>query len=150
MPETEGPLFHPPALRKDCEIIKVQEHVYFQTYWKVVADGKGPATILYLFGIETIKFDCLGKDKGHFHVNPNNPEPQDGGIILIPEKTCREQITRCVFEFQCNIGYYISRNIDKRICNLKFNTTKWKNALMQVEKNLNHLLDTVPELDELK
>ena len=61
-------LLNPPKLRKDLLNIKVIEDVYFQVYWKVLEHGKGPAVILYVNRKEVLKFDCFGKDKGHFHI----------------------------------------------------------------------------------
>jgi len=34
-------------------------------YWKSLEIGTGPAVFLQAFDLEIVKFDCLGKDKGH-------------------------------------------------------------------------------------
>lgn len=146
VPETEGPLFNPPALRKDVEIFKVQEHVYFQVYWKEHGPGKGPAVLLYLFGIETIKFDIFGKNKGHYHVNPNNPEVNDVNVIWLPEDTAAKQVRRVVFELRRNVHYYLQRNVDERIRNLELDEVRWNEVLERVEQRVMTLLETVPDI----
>lgn len=149
IPETEGPLFNPPALRRDVENFKVQDNVYFQTYWKIFGIGKGPAVLLYLFGIETLKFDIYGKDKGHYHVNPNNPEAGDANILLMPEPDAVSQVGRAVFELKHNIHYYLQRNADERIRSLEIDDSSWNDALGKVESRLLMFLDTVPDLQGL-
>lgn len=149
VPESEGPLFNPPALRRDVENFKVQHHVYFQTYWKIYGPGKGPAVLLYLFGIETLKFDIYGKDKGHYHVNPNNPKAAHANVLWMPEHDAASQVRRAVFELRCNISYYLQRNVDERIRGLELDVSNWNSALEKVEDRLLMLLDTVPDLQGL-
>jgi hypothetical protein len=147
--DRKSPLFNPPALRKDVEVFKVQEHVYFQVYWKVIGSGKGPATILYLFDIETLKFDIYGKDKGHYHANPNNPHAGDVDILWLPELDAAAQIQRVMFELRRNVYYYLQRNVDERIRELRIDSAKWDAALEKVEARIFELLATVPELEGL-
>lgn len=149
VPETEGPLFNPPALRREVENFKVQDHVYFQTYWKEYGAGKGPAVLLYLFGIETIKFDLYGKDKGHFHVNPNNPEPDDACLLWLPEDTAAVQVDRAIFEFRRNVRFYLRRNVDERIRSLELDVERWNGTLDQVRHRLLRLLETVLDLADV-
>lgn len=149
IPEHEGPLFNPPSLRRDVEIIKVQEHVYFQVYWKVFGSGMGPAVILYLFGIETLKFDIYGKDKGHYHVNPNNPDSGDADILWLPEADATTQVQRVLFELRRNTRYYLQRNVDARIRELQLDPVEWDTALGRVEARLVEILATVPDLEGL-
>ena len=64
--------YQPPQIMHQDEVIfKIQEDVLFQVYWKSLPIGTGPAVILKAFGQEILKFDCFGKEKGHFHVAPN-------------------------------------------------------------------------------
>jgi hypothetical protein len=145
----QGPLFNPPALRRDVEVIRVQDDVYFQVYWKIIGSGRGPAVILYLFGIETLKFDLFGKDKGHYHVNPNNPHDGDADILWLPEPCAAAQTRRVVFELRRNTRYYLQRNVDPRIRELRLDEASWVAAVARVETGLLHLLATVPELEGL-
>ena len=58
-------------VRKDVEIIPIQPNLELVVYWKVLQVGRGPALILQAYGKEVLKFDCFGRDDGHFHVAPN-------------------------------------------------------------------------------
>jgi hypothetical protein len=146
IPETEGPLFNPPAFRRDVRIYKVQEHVYFQVYWKEFGPGKGPAVLLYLFGIETLKFDIYGKDTGHFHVNPNNPQKGSANVLWMREDTESAQVERAMYELRHNIDFYLQRNVDPRIHSLEIDSAAWNGVLDEVRERLLHLLDTIPKL----
>ena len=149
IPESEGPLFNPPALRKDVEVFKVQDNVYFQVYWKQYGEGKGPAVILYLFGIESIKFDLYGKGAGHFHVNPNNPESGNANLLWLPEDDANRQVRRAVFELKHNIYFYLQRNVDRRIRELRIDASRWDAALVAIESKVLDILATVPQLRDV-
>ncbi|MGA8259321.1 MAG: hypothetical protein WB783_03825 [Arenicellales bacterium] len=149
VPETEGPLFHPPALRRDVGIVRVQEHVYLQAYWKELSHGRGPALILYLFGIETLKFDLFGKGRGHFHVNPNNPEYGDANVLWFPEASASAQVERAAFELRRNLPYYLERNVDERIRALCIDELSLSRAVDEARAILLGFLETVPALQEI-
>ncbi len=149
IPETEGPLFHPPALRKRVTRFMIQEHVYLQAYWKAFGQGKGPAAILYLFGIETLKFDLYGRGKGHYHVNPNNPETGGANIVWMPEPDAAAQVERTLFELDRNLYFYLQRNVDARIRDLAINRDRLVEGLAWLKTQFDDMLENVPELKGL-
>lgn len=145
----EGPLFNPPQLRRDVEVFKVQDDVYFQAYWKVFGAGYGPAVILYILGIETLKFDFYGDGKGHYHINPNNSPSVDGSTAFFHESSARKQITEAQKILRNDLTGYLKSNQDSRISSLVIDQVKLRDAYARVHQTLNGFLIKVPELSGL-
>ena len=90
------------SIRKDVVKLPLQENAYFLVYHKHLDIGFGPTVLLCVFGKEILKFDCFGKDKGHYH-NLN------GDRIFFEESTVEEQITKSM--------QIVTENADKWIPN---------------------------------
>ena len=69
----------------------------------------GPALIVWFDYRRILKFDCLGKGRGHYHVAlpPGMQRGREFDRIHLPEETVEEQIERVVFELRKNLRYHL-------------------------------------------
>ena len=143
----KDPINNPPKLRKDFKNIKIQENVYFQVYWKVLEIGKGPAVILFIFGEEILKFDCFGKDKGHYHINSENSSFSEK--IFFEEISASDQIERTISELRNNLNLILKQNKRKKVRELEIVQEKYDHAIVEVKFNMLNFLNTKPELSDI-
>lgn len=96
---------------RDPVFIRVTPQVVFETYWKDVEAGKGPALIVWFDYRKVLKFDCFGKGRGHYHIALPVYSKQAAVFdrIFLPEETIEAQIERVVFELETNLSYYMAR-----------------------------------------
>lgn len=132
-------------VRNDVEIIPIQAGLKFEVYWKILKIGKGPALILKSRGKEVMKFDCFGKDKGHYHVAPHY-----NFRIFFPEEKAIDQIKRTSLELRNNAQKYIALQTDERIKQIKIDKDKFDIAVQEAEEKMIYFLQTVPEFEELR
>lgn len=133
---------------------QVQDGLDIYTGWKVVNLGKGPAMTLELNGQEYMRFDCLGKDKGHFHVRLSRPKLEPGqpaiNRLFFFEKSVRAQVGRSVFEIRKNLGYYLQRHPDAAVRVMNVDRPSLVSACRSAREKMLEYLDTVPELADLR
>jgi len=146
-PKKKNQLINPPELRKDVTNLKIQDDVYFQVYWKELAIGKGPAVILYIYNKEILKFDCFGKEKGHYHVDFYKLNGTKKNRIFFTENRASEQIEKTVFELNTNLNYYLQRNKDHRIRDVHIEQNNLEKALVLVKSKMIEFLRTKSELN---
>jgi len=146
-PKKKNQLINPPELRKDVTNLKIQDDVYFQVYWKELAIGNGPAVILYIYNKEILKFDCFGKEKGHYHVDFYKLNGSKEDRIFFIENRASEQIERTVFELNTNLNYYLQRNKDHRIRDVHIEQNNLEKALVLVKSKMIEFLRTKSELN---
>lgn len=139
-------LLTPPKLRKDVLNIKVIEDVYFQVYWKVLEHGKGPAVILYVNRKEVLKFDCFGKDKGHYHIVGYKLNGSNENRIYFQQESAFDQIEWTVQELKTNYLFYLSKSNKKYIRELKIDQNDLERALVSVRSKMIEFLTDIPEL----
>jgi hypothetical protein len=116
---------------EDEVILKIQDEVLFQVYWKSLKIGTGPAVILKAYEQEIMKFDCFGKGKGHYHIAPN----YDFRIYFV-EETIIGQIHRTIQELEINGLRYLKLQKDSKIKALDLNLPEYKKTLKLVEATL--------------
>lgn len=133
------------SIRKDVEIIPIQTNLELVVYWKVLRIGKGPAVILQAHKKEILKFDCFGKDDGHFHAAPNY-----GKRIFFEEETALDQIEQTVRELNEKGQFYLNKQEQSAIRNIEIDQEKLSKAVEQAKKKMILFVETVPELDELR
>jgi hypothetical protein len=132
-----------PTVRHDLEEIEIEKNLKLLVYWKALTIGKGPAVILQAFENEILKFDCFGKNKGHYHIAPH----YDFRIFFI-EETVPDQISRTIKELRLNGFRYLKSQNDSRFKSLILDESKYQETLDQVEKKLFQFHLTIPELKE--
>ena len=96
----------------------IRDGIQLHVYWLDDNAGPGPAASLLVFGDEVMRFDCLGRGRGHMHLNLKQSRgfPNGGGSRLYyREQTIEDQIERSCFEFATNICYAFSLNASRRI-----------------------------------
>lgn len=133
------------SVRNDVEIIPIQPGLKFEVYWKILKIGKGPALILKSRGKEVMKFDCFGKDKGHYHVAPHY-----NSRIFFPEEKAIDQIKRTSFELRRNAQKYLALQTNDRIKQIEIDKDKFDVAVHKAEEKMTYFLQTVPEFEELR
>ena len=136
---------HNQSIRKDVEVIPIQSKLELVVYWKVLKIGKGPAVTLKAYGKEILKFDCFGKDDGHFHV-----APKFGDRIFFEKETASGQIEQTANELNTKAQSYLSRQEENRIRNIRIDQGKLKPAVDRAKKKMNYFLQTIPELEDLR
>jgi hypothetical protein len=94
---------------RDPVFIRVTPQIVFETYWKDVEAGRGPALIVWLDYRKIVKFDCFGKGHGHYHIALPAlfQRSVETDRIYLPEETIALQIERVVFELRTNLRYYL-------------------------------------------
>jgi hypothetical protein len=133
------------AVRKDVEIIPVQPNLELVVYWKTLEIGKGPALILQAHGKEILKFDCFGKDDGHFHAAPEFQKK-----IFFEEETASGQIEHTVRELKEKAQFYLEKQGEDHIRKVKINQENLCAAVVQAKKKMLNFLEDVPELKDLR
>lgn len=133
------------SVRKDVEIIPIQADLKFEVYWKILKIGKGPALILKSRGKEIMKFDCFGKDDGHYHVAPHY-----NFRIFFPEEKAMDQIKRTGFELRRNAQKYLALQSDEKIRQIKIDEKKFSAAIQKAEEKMIYFLETIPQFEELR
>lgn len=102
--------------RKDLLKIEINDKAYLLVFHKYLDIGFGSAVSLYINNFEFLKFDCFGKDKGHYHIYHGNKCE----TIYFTEETCEEQITKSAYELTSNINFYLKKSKHVNIQNFKF------------------------------
>jgi hypothetical protein len=94
---------------RDPAFVTANRQLVFETYWKDVEAGRGPALIVWLDYRKILKFDCFGKERGHYHVALPAwaRRSVEFDRIFLPEDTVEAQIERVVFELRQNLRYYL-------------------------------------------
>jgi hypothetical protein len=132
--------------RRDTVRYDVQEHVYLTTYWKVLANGKGPATSLFVHGEEVLKFDCFGRNKGHCHIGFARPKKRCRERLYLAEQTVEEQIARTAFELTVNLPYYLDRHPARRVRSITLDAQRFKEIVDKVCLQMLEFQRAIPEL----
>jgi hypothetical protein len=101
---------------RDPAFVRVTSQIVFETYWKDVEAGKGPALIVWFEHRKILKFDCFGKGRGHNHLSVpvHSKRTEEFNRIFLPEETIEAQIERVVFELRTNLFYYLARAPHRR------------------------------------
>ena len=131
------------SIRKDIFRIHVQPHMYFLVFHKDLKIGFGPALCLYIHGIEFLKFDCFGYEKGHYHIFNGITNK---GRIYFEEETVEEQIQKTYSEL-CNLEKYLEESTLQRIRNYKIEIEFYMPSL---EKAIEKLLEYEKLYSELR
>ena len=120
------------ALRKDVVKIDIQENAYVLVYHKFLDIGSGSSIGLYLYNKEYLKFDCFGKNKGHYHVNNKKNDDR----IYFTEQTAKEQIEKTINELTTNINSYLVMSSNIKIKKFVFDDNLLKSKLTEAKQIL--------------
>ncbi|MEQ9289718.1 MAG: hypothetical protein RIG77_22510 [Cyclobacteriaceae bacterium] len=133
----------PSVIRRDVTTINVDSNFQLLVYWKVLPIGKGPAIILKVLNKEFMKFDCFGKDKGHYHISPKY-----NFRIFFIENTRKSQIKRSINELKTNTQNYLKHHPDQRFNQLVLSTSAFYDSLDRAEQQLIAFVETIVEFQE--
>lgn len=129
------------TLRKDVYNIYITDIASLSVYWKVLEIGKGPAVIFKVYDTELLKFDCFGKDKGHYHLSPDY-----GRRVFFKESSALEQINRTSLELKNNLHRFLGMQDSEIINNIEIPRENLENAVNIMRERMIHYLENVPEL----
>lgn len=132
------------VVRKRLRQFSIQPGLKILVYWKRLKIGKGPALILMADHQEVAKFDCFGKDKGHYHLIGNYQER-----IYFTEKTARAQIDRTINLLSENGESFLKALSSSKERNIKISDSPFRQALIEAKEYMNHILDTEPALQDI-
>ena len=108
MPRTED------GTTEELRSIAVQDGVYVDVYWTVVAQGSGPCASLFVLDEEVLRLDCFAGNGAHMHLNPvqlNLPLPWEiTPRIAFPPGNMEAQIERATFELETNTKAALQMN----------------------------------------
>lgn len=133
------------TIRKDVEIIPIQKDLELVVYWKVLEIGKGPALILRAHKKEILKFDCFGKDDGHFHAAPNY-----GKRIFFDEQSAMAQIDRTTSELKKNAQSHLKNQKETEIYKMEIDQEKFIDAVEDARNKMIYFLEKIPQLKDLR
>lgn len=119
--------------------------MYFGKYFPLVK----VLLSLFCFDDEVLKFDCFGKDKGHYHTNLYCPYQPKENRFYFSEKTVEEQINRTIFELTKNLSYYLQRHPKRRIRAIKIDRVALESVCIKARDKMFEYLLLVPEFEEL-
>lgn len=90
-----------------------------------------------------MKFDCFGKDKGHYHISPKY-----NFRIFFIENTRKSQIKRSINELKTNTQNYLKHHPDQRFNQLVLSTSAFYDSLDRAEQQLIAFVETIVEFQE--
>ena len=101
---------------RDATFLMLTPEIVFETCWKDVEAGRGPALIVWVDDCRILKFDCFGKGRGHYHVSSRglSLQPVSRDRLYLPEETIEAQIERVAFELKTNLAYYLAHAPSRR------------------------------------
>lgn len=120
------------SLRKDLYKIEIDSNVYLLVFHKMLPIGFGSALSLYINNWEFLKFDCFGKEKGHFHIYSGSKNK----TIYFVETTCEEQIEKSIYEISTNLKTYLTNVNNSKIKNVSINYEKIKYCLQEAKNKM--------------
>ena len=132
------------SARMDLKRFQVSEDFYIDVFWKELPIGVGPALSVYLFGYEVLKFDCFGKDKGHFHVKSMVPEKNTDSRIFFYEESREAQIEHTLYELLHNLTYYQIRSPQKGVRDLTIDHRKLEQLIPTIRSLMLSYLKSIP------
>jgi len=109
------------------------------TYWMDPPFGPGPCASLNVCGDEVLRFDCLGGEKGHFHLNLTQSRCCPRGEtarIYFREGTVEDQIGEAVFHWRRNLDYALRLNWKRRIRRWRIDRPKQEELARCLERDL--------------
>lgn len=120
-----------PGVRRDIEVIDVDEGIEFVVYWKALEIGVGPALVVQTAAVELMKFDCFGGTDGHFHIAPAYRTR-----LAFVEDTVDEQIARTGRELRRNLGRYLAAHPRRAISTIALDQGRLDAAVDRAEELL--------------
>lgn len=135
--------------RRDVTRLSIQPGVELHVFWKVLPIGHGPAFSLFMHDEEVLRFDCFGKDNGHYHASFEYGASARQSRLYLGEPSADLQISRVEFELLHNLGYYLQRHPWHRIRSTDIDTDNLKKACDVAAEQARMFLKSVPDLRDL-
>jgi hypothetical protein len=132
--------------RRDLKIFPISPEAELHAFWKVLPIGRGPAFSLFIDQDEILRFDCFGKDEGHFHAHFEGGWHASQSRIYFFEASESAQIDRVEFELLNNLDYFLQRHPWSRIRGTQLDRAGLETACAAASEQARFFLRTVPEL----
>ncbi len=117
-------------------------------YWLAGTMGRGPCASLVMGGDEVMRLDCLGRNRGHMHINLKQARGfHNGGSarLYFREQSIAEQIERACFELEYNLPYALAVNGASRIRRCRFTPGQMDDAVSFLRAEMGALLACHPD-----
>lgn len=114
--------------RRDVQRLQVGDKAFLELYWKDLESGSGPAVLLNVEGYEIVKFDCLGKQRGHYHIQVMEWRRLGEKRLQLPEPNRKQQIDRALFELSANSQWFLDHHPLPRVRNAKIDLGRMAEA----------------------
>lgn len=124
------------ARQKDLTIFAVPDNIELKVYWADRVNGTGPVMDVMAVGVKILRFDCFGKDAGHYHTELGNAFACKHHRIYFREESVEEQIDRSLFEVRTNLSYFLERHHNRRVRRLIIDSIKLDNTLSLVREKM--------------
>ncbi|MEQ9464038.1 MAG: hypothetical protein RJQ10_10275 [Haliea sp.] len=116
----------------DVRSCRVGDVARLDVYWLHGEAGRGPCASLIIAGDEVMRLDCLGRNRGHMHINLKQTRGfHNGGSarLYFREQSIAGQIERACFELEYNLPYALAVNGAGRIRRCRFSPGAVENAV---------------------
>jgi len=123
-------------------VFPIQENVVLETSYMGPEFGPGPVASIYIFDHEVMRLDCLGGDRGHFHVNMTQSLFRPNGEnarFYFPEGTVEEHIECAAFQLRRNLDYARSQNYRRRVRSVELDRSRIEVVSRQMREELRRL-----------
>jgi hypothetical protein len=139
--------------RQDWTIHPVAPGVDLVTFWldqRIGGGGTGVCMSLFCHGYEVLRFDCFGKDSGHYHLSPLTLWPVRRRVLGFYEDTVEGQVEEALFQIDQNLDFYLQLNPRRCVRKLRVDRAARKQACDRARARLHEHLNGVPVLQPLR
>lgn len=108
----------------------IRAGIRIDVYWLRLPTHSGPAASLLIFKDEVMRFDCVGPNLGHMHLNMKQTRGYRGDIarLYFHEQDIVAQIERSCFELRTNLAYALKTNFSEQIRQLQLEPSEIEQA----------------------
>jgi hypothetical protein len=139
--------------RQDWTIHPVAPGVDLVTFWldqRIGGGGTGVCMSLFCHGYEVLRFDCFGRDSGHYHLAPLTLWPVRRRVLGFYAQSIEGQVDEALFHIERNLDYYLQLNPRRSVRRLRIETEDRKHACSRARARIHEYLEAVPVLQPLR
>jgi hypothetical protein len=139
--------------RQDWTIHPVAPDVDLVTFWldqRIGGGGTGVCMSLFCHGYEVLRFDCFGRELGHYHLSPLTLWTVRRRVLGFYEDTIEGQVEEALFQIDQNLDFYLQLNPRRCVRKLRIEREARKHACDRARLRLHEYLNGVPVLQPLR
>lgn len=126
----------------DHRTYEAAPEVQLVVYWTDGHFGSGPSASLFVLENEVLRLDCLGADRGHYHINPRQVNFMADRTVqlLFQPGSYEDHIRRAAFELRANTSTAIKMNRDPRVRRFTLGQTELERSAEYLQEQMFELL----------